>query len=146
MKHALAKVAGGICIPGKPKEDAMTKNTVSNKHSRSVFAHAAVTIMVGATLSWAFLMAGAEERLEANESAQAQAPHATSAELEKAFWICDHAATTRTIDTSMGIACSVITEELKVKHFNGDFEAMLAWWQENKPARHQALAATSAAR
>lgn len=124
----------------------MTKNTVSNKRTRSVFANAAMTITVGAMLSWAFVMAGAEQRLEADESVQAHAPNATPAELENAFWICDHAATARSIDTSMGIACSVITEELKNKRFNGDFEAMLAWWQEHKPARHQALAAASAVR
>lgn len=59
--------------------------------------------------------------------------------LERAFWICDHGAARETVDSQTAIACSEITEALKLAKFNGDYEAMLAWWQQNKAAEHAAL-------
>jgi hypothetical protein len=62
------------------------------------------------------------------------------AELEKAFWVCDHAATIGLIDGSTAITCGSLTEALKQRKFDGDFNAMLAWWREHKNAEHLALA------
>lgn len=73
------------------------------------------------------------------------APASPPADLEKAFWICDHAATKHGVDGATAIACGVITEDLKVKKFNGDFDSMLAWWRQNKAAEHQALTTASPA-
>ena len=61
------------------------------------------------------------------------------ARLEKLFWACDHAATHGRIDTVTAMACGGFTERLKLRKFNGDFTAMLAWWQANKTAEHLAL-------
>jgi hypothetical protein len=62
------------------------------------------------------------------------------AELEKGFWICDHVATTRSLDGGAAMTCSQLTEALKQRKFDGDFNAMLAWWRQHKPAEHLALA------
>jgi len=61
-------------------------------------------------------------------------------DLERAFWLCEHAATTGAVDASTGALCDVVTDELKAKKFGGDFGALLAWWHENKAVQHRALA------
>ena len=65
------------------------------------------------------------------------------AEIEKAFWVCDRAATIDRIDSSTAITCGSNFEALKQRKFNGDFNAMLAWWQQHKETRHGALANAS---
>lgn len=60
-------------------------------------------------------------------------------DLEAAFWRCDHAATRYGVDLGLGSACSAITEELKATKFGGDFEALLAWWQQRRDQEHAAL-------
>lgn len=68
------------------------------------------------------------------------APASRLADLEKAFWACDHAATVQgVIDARSAVACGAVTEGLRVRGFNGDFAAMLSWWKRNKPAQHRAL-------
>jgi hypothetical protein len=66
------------------------------------------------------------------------------AELEIGFWVCDHAATTRGLDGGSAMTCSQLTEALKKRKFDGDFNAMLAWWRQHKPAEHLALAQAGA--
>lgn len=61
------------------------------------------------------------------------------AELEKAFWVCDHAAMIGPIDSGTAITCGSLTEALKQRKFDGDFNAMLAWWRQQKEAEHLAL-------
>jgi hypothetical protein len=63
-------------------------------------------------------------------------------EIEKAFWVCDYAASIRLVDMGSAIICSRLTEALKQRKFDGDFPAMLAWWQQHREAEHQALART----
>ena len=63
------------------------------------------------------------------------------AELEKAFWACDHAATVGRIDSGTAITCGGLTETLKKRKFNSDFNAMLAWWRQHKETEHVALEA-----
>ncbi len=92
--------------------------------------------------------------LAASAGAQAQdrngAPVGTGQgsieELERDYWICDHAASTAFLDAGTAAGCSLISETLKRRKFNDDFAAMLAWWRANKAARHAALAAPSHAR
>ena len=60
--------------------------------------------------------------------------------LEMSFWVCDRAATIGRIDNGTAITCGSLTEALKHRKFDGDFKAMLAWWQQHKEAEHLALA------
>lgn len=60
--------------------------------------------------------------------------------LEKAFWACDHAATSGRIDSSSAVTCASLTETLKQRKFDGDFNALLVWWRQHKEAEHLALA------
>ena len=62
------------------------------------------------------------------------------AELEKAFWVCDRAATIGRIDAGTASTCARFAEALKQRSFDGDFSAMLAWWRQHKEAEHLALA------
>jgi hypothetical protein len=105
-----------------------------------------VVVAVGAALSWFSLGTLAQEGTNAPQSMAAPASGLSPADLERAFWICDYAATTRPIDAGSAIFCTAVTEDLQKKKFNGDFDAMLAWWQQYKPAEHEALEAADAAR
>lgn len=96
-----------------------------------VMMSAAATLVAASLVGWAAPGAaqtavGAEMRL---------------ADLEKAFWACDHAATTRRVDVDTAVTCVALTDTLKLRKFNGDFNAMLAWWRQHKEAEHLALAA-----
>jgi len=88
----------------------------------------------------AMLIAAGAASWSAPSSAQATSgTELRLTELEKAFWICDHTATSGPIDTSSAINCSSFTEALKQRKFEGDFNAMLTWWRQNKEAEHLAL-------
>ncbi|MCW5634613.1 MAG: hypothetical protein KIT17_14865 [Rubrivivax sp.] len=73
-----------------------------------------------------------------------------TAELQRQFWRCDHAATRALLDLETAARCSRVTEALRQRRFGDDFPAFLAWWRANKAAEHAALdtgaAATAAAR
>ncbi|MNH34975.1 hypothetical protein D3C79_956170 [compost metagenome] len=60
-------------------------------------------------------------------------------ELEKAFWVCDYATTINIVDVYNAMNCSRLTEALRQRKFQGDFTAMLAWWQQHKEAEHLEL-------
>lgn len=62
------------------------------------------------------------------------------AEIERAFWVCDRAATINGIDNRTAITCGSLTEALLQRKFGGNFNAMLAWWWQYKEAAHLALA------
>ena len=64
----------------------------------------------------------------------------TVADLEAAFWMCDYLATTRGVDATPIAICSAVYDELKATKFAGDFNELLAWWKENKPAEHERIA------
>ena len=61
------------------------------------------------------------------------------ADLEKAFWVCDYIATTRGVEHTPADVCVAVTEDLKNGKFEGDFEALVVWWRDNKVAEHQGL-------
>lgn len=100
-------------------------------------AHAIAALATAAALAGLAAPTWAQQRTSVRSSLNAS-------DLERAFWICDHVATTRGVGGSDAISCGVITEDLQVSKFNGDFGAMLAWWQVNKAAEHQKLATTGA--
>lgn len=61
------------------------------------------------------------------------------ADLEQAFWECDYFATTRGIASTPASKCAVVTATLKKVKFKGDYEALLAWWRDNKVTEHARL-------
>lgn len=65
----------------------------------------------------------------------------TVPELEQAFWECDYFATTRGITATPASKCAVVTATLKKVKFQGDYDAMLAWWRDNKDPEHAKLRA-----
>jgi hypothetical protein len=67
----------------------------------------------------------------------------TPAELERAFWLCDYAGTTGPVDVDTAMACSSIYEDLSIRKFKGDLDAVLLWYQQNKAVQYQANAAAS---
>lgn len=100
--------------------------------AQTLFSNAAAALLVAASL------------VAAAAPAAAQAGIGTElrmAELEKAFWACDYAATVGRIDSGTAITCGGLTEALKMRKFDGDFNAMLAWWRQHKEAEHLALEA-----
>ncbi|HJW53309.1 MAG TPA: hypothetical protein VJ501_14945 [Burkholderiaceae bacterium] len=74
--------------------------------------------------------------------ASAQAAKSTG-ELEAVFWRCDYETTQGLLDISGAAVCSSATEALRMARFEGDFNAMLAWWQQNKALEHRALRAAA---
>lgn len=62
------------------------------------------------------------------------------ADLEKAFWSCDYTATAAGVSAAPIELCSTITEDLKIRKFDGDYDEMVKWWRENKIAAHRHLA------
>ncbi len=101
--------------------------------------NAAATLLLALALSSASADNPAPTRLRAAVLQKVSAPAPAAVDLERAFWACDHAASTRGVDGATGIACGIVTENLKLTKFKGDFDAMLAWWRQHKIAEHQAL-------
>ena len=91
----------------------------------------ALRVVMALSLAAACVMALAETHAESDLQS-----------LEGAFWVCDHAASTRGYSATEGMACSVTYEALKQRKFDGSFEAFLAWWQQHKLAMHEALEGT----
>ena len=106
---------------------AQTPFSISIRCAPKMQARAAVLLCAGAA-AWA----GAAAEGAAGSTL-------STAEVERAFWACDHAATVGRIDTGTAITCGGLTEMLKVRKFGGDFNAMLAWWRLHKEAEHLAL-------
>ena len=105
---------------------------------------ATATLLLALALGSASADNPAQTRQRATASLKASAPEQPAVDVERAFWACDHAASTRGVDSATGIACGIVTENLKATKFNGDFDAMLAWWRQRKNAEHQALEAAAA--
>ena len=93
---------------------------------------------VAAALGWSPVDAAAAQRSDAPLPAARRAS-AQAFDLEEMFWLCDYAATTGVVDPAERAVCSVITDQLKMDRFGGDFEQMLRWWQANRLVRHRQL-------
>ena len=72
-------------------------------------------------------------RIVASEAAR------SAEELERAFWICDYIASTRGMQFVSLDLCATITDQIKTERFGGDYDEMVRWWQEHKPAQHLRL-------
>jgi hypothetical protein len=82
----------------------------------------------------------AQERTSKLHSAETGVAHHRLADLEEAFWLCDHATTIYgVLDVGTAVACGEATGDFLLRKFNGDFNAMLSWWQRNKAHQHQLL-------
>jgi hypothetical protein len=94
----------------------------------------------GVLLVLAALGAGSLGALaQGQANARVETEQIALAELEQAYWVCDYASTMTRLDMGTAMSCSVIIETLKRRKFDGNFEAMLVWWRENKEAQHSAL-------
>ena len=100
--------------------------------AQTLFSKVAAALLIAASLVTVAAPAAAQAGIGAE---------LRMAELEKAFWACDHAATVGRIDSGTAITCGGLTETLKQRKFNSDFNAMLAWWRQHKEAEHLALEA-----
>lgn len=63
----------------------------------------------------------------------------SAGEIEKAFWICDYVASTRGMQFVSLDLCAAITDLIKTEKFGGDYDEMVQWWRERKPAEHLKL-------
>lgn len=127
------------------KENAMKRISDSNQRKGFSTARVGHALWVMGLLTCLYVPAYAGGQLNSSASSEAANGRHEATELEKAFWACDYAATTRWVALGEGAACGAIYEELKRSRFDGDARAMLTWWQQNKAVEHQALAAQSRA-
>jgi len=56
-----------------------------------------------------------------------------AASLERAFWDCERAAVAG-MSLDAALVCAELTEEFKRARFGGDFDSLLAYWNERKAA------------
>jgi len=97
-------------------------------------------LALGAALAFSGSDLNAQEQTNEPHPAETGVAHHTLADLEKAFWVCDHAATIHgVLDMGTAVACAAATRDFRQRKFNGDFNAMLSWWQRNKARQHQLL-------
>ena len=102
----------------------------------------ALRVVVAVSIAAACILAFAQARADEPGTAQAVAGEPVAADLdalERVFWVCDRAATLYGVNGVDGMACANATEQLKLHKFSGDFDAMLAWWQDNKAAMHMQI-------
>jgi hypothetical protein len=97
-------------------------------------------LALGAALAFSGAKLSAQEHSSEPHPAETGVAHPMLAALEDAFWVCDHAATTYgVLDMGTAAACAAATYDFRLRKFNGDFDAMLSWWQRNKAHQHQLL-------
>jgi hypothetical protein len=105
---------------------------------RAGCANAAVLVCAGA-LGGLCGSTAAQDPAPVQRSTAAASPAGAPSMLERSFWACDYAATVALLDSGTAGACSAIVEDFRKTRFNGDFDAMLAWWRQHKDAAHRTL-------
>ena len=60
-------------------------------------------------------------------------------QLERAFWVCDYVASTHGMQFVSMDLCAAVTDLIKMEKFGGDYDEMVRWWREQKPAEHLRL-------
>ena len=121
----------------------MTRIAISNQRPATSTAQFPSALLLAAVLSCLSAQTYAEESAKSSRSSGSINARQAATNVEKQFWACDYAATTRGMGLGEGAMCSEVYEDLKKSKFRGDFQAMLSWWQQNKAAEHLALAAAS---
>jgi hypothetical protein len=71
--------------------------------------------------------------------AHANARLLSAGELERVFWACDYAASTRGVLATPVATCSAVFDDLKDAKFRGDFDALVKWSRANKEAEHRRI-------
>jgi hypothetical protein len=99
-----------------------------------------LVLAFGAVLAFSGTPASAQGHEGEAHRAPTAAAHHELTDLEQAFWVCDHAATVHGVmDVGTAAACATITRDFRMKRFNGDFIALLSWWQRHKTHQHRLL-------
>jgi hypothetical protein len=123
----------------------MTRIAISKQPPATSTAQFAAALLFAAVLTCLSAPTYADESAKSSRPSESVNARQAPANLEKKFWACDYAATTRGVGLGEGAMCGAAYEDLKRSKFRGDFHAMLSWWQQNKAAEHLALAAVSRA-
>jgi hypothetical protein len=121
----------------------MTSIAISRKRPASSSALRPVALLVTAVLTCLSAQTYAEDYAGSSRSSESVKARPTAVDLEKTFWACDYAASTRGVSGGESAICGENYEDFKRIKFGGDFQAFLKWWQQNKVAEHQALAAVT---
>ena len=103
----------------------------------------ALRVVVALSLTAACILALAET--EGLAQPAVESGDADLAQIERAFWACDHMASTYGMGETDAVACSGATEQLKQQKFGGDFGALLTWWRAAKGAMYETLDRAGAA-
>jgi hypothetical protein len=103
----------------------MTRNGISSQRPASLSALHPVALLVAAALTCPSTQSYAEEYAGASRSSELVKARQTAVDLEKTFWACDYAATTRQISSGESAICSQNYEDFKKIKFGGDFQAFL---------------------
>jgi hypothetical protein len=56
----------------------------------------------------------------------------TPEELKHRYLACDAAATMSRLPMLDAVQCSIVSEELRLRVFGGDFDKLLAWWRTQR--------------
>lgn len=101
----------------------------------STLAFAAIATAIATTTF--SINAFADEVLAENTPPIAEArpmmlPQTTADVLKREYLKCDRAAAEGRLDMLSAVRCSLLYEELRDRVFDGDFDALLAWWRETR--------------
>lgn len=102
---------------------------------------ATVKIVAAAVAAFALAGGAGAQSRDAPSPQEVRLTHASLADLEDAFWVCDYVATTYGVADGDMAGCAAIYDAFKARKFGGDFDKLLLWWQRNKAARHARLGA-----
>jgi hypothetical protein len=66
------------------------------------------------------------------QTSGAVAQRASADDLKREYLRCERAAAEGGLDLASAAACSLLYEALRERVFNGDFDALVAWWRESR--------------
>ena len=110
-----------------------TSSSTSRRRAVSRLAASAALAIALAGNGWA-------QDTNPHSAARLQLASVSVVDLEHSFWVCDYVATSRGVTEDLIVQCVAIYDELKDRKFGGDFDRLVAWWQQHKAARHAELA------
>src|SRR5437667_269091 len=93
----------------------MTRIAISNRHPASSTARAAAALFVAAMLGCLSAQTYAQESTRSSRPNELVNAREATADLEKQFWACDYAATTRGVGLGEGAMCNEVYEDLSVQ-------------------------------
>jgi hypothetical protein len=57
--------------------------------------------------------------------------------LEREFWDCDARATHQVLAPAEAMRCAELTDAVRQRRFEGDFNCFVAWWRERRHAEYR---------